>query len=111
MEWAVEPLLIAFIFVLWLTYDWVTEIYPRSQKKPSAELFCPVVEERTPLADDYRQNVVWEDEKSAYGYECEVCGNVHVFDFGIAPGAIYVGDKIRLKFPSDGMVQAELHTD
>lgn len=78
---------------------------------PNTQYFCPAIEDRVPLNEYGEVSIVWKDGESAYGYECTVCGSVHVYDLGIAPAPIYTGDKLKFEITSEGMVQAELDAD
>lgn len=93
-EWVVYAFSL-FLCFLWLLYGYVKDRFFK-EEKPKTQYFCPAVEDRIPLNAHGESEIVWKDGKSAYGYSCTVCGSVHVYDLGIAPAPIYVGDNITI---------------
>lgn len=80
-----------YIGAVWLR-DWL-----RSSDDTSVTLFCPYREERIPIASELSEPE-WSGADGEYGFECDECGRVHVWNWHIAPAPIYTGDKIKFNF-------------
>lgn len=86
----------------------LAQIYFSTTEIPPTQYYCPAMEERIPLNEYGESGIVWEDGDSSYGFQCTVCGSVHVYNLGIAPFPVYQGDRIKLKLTAEGLVQSEL---
>lgn len=90
---------VAVVLAMWLVYEGAVRLRARflGSDDTSVTLYCPYREERIPIASELSEPE-WSGADGEYGYSCEECGRVHVWNWHIAPAPIYTGDKIRIEF-------------
>lgn len=87
-----------------------SELFQRfSDDEPTTKYYCPKDPSRTEISVN-PQRIEWR-EGSEMDIDCDKCEAVHIWNLGIAPAPVYVGDRIVFTITIDEMVQSKLDSD